>query len=88
MIVKVLGSAAGGGFPAGQLQLPQLRRCACRAAGPQARTQSSLAVSRDGERWVLLNASPDLRQQIDATPELCAARRTVAARPARLPRSC
>ena len=35
-----------------------------------ARTQSSLAVSADGERWVLLNASPDLRAQIQATPAL------------------
>jgi pyrroloquinoline quinone biosynthesis protein B len=34
------------------------------------RTQSALAVSRDGERWVLLNASPDMRQQIAATPAL------------------
>jgi pyrroloquinoline quinone biosynthesis protein B len=34
------------------------------------RTQSSLAVSRDGARWLLLNASPDIRQQIAATPEL------------------
>jgi len=34
------------------------------------RTQSSLAVSKDGERWLLLNASPDLRQQILATPQL------------------
>ena len=36
----------------------------------QARTQSSLAVSADGMRWFLLNASPDLRQQIEATPAL------------------
>jgi pyrroloquinoline quinone biosynthesis protein B len=32
------------------------------------RSQSSLAVSADGERWLLLNASPDLRQQIIASP--------------------
>ena len=36
----------------------------------QPRTQSSLAVSGDGRSWALLNASPDLRQQIAATPEL------------------
>jgi pyrroloquinoline quinone biosynthesis protein B len=70
MIVKVLGSAAGGGFP--QINC-RCRNCAdARAgvAGLAPRTQSSLAVSSDGERWMLLNASPDLRQQIAATPEL------------------
>ena len=70
MIIKVLGSAAGGGFP--QVNC-NCRNCAdVRAGRPglRARTQSSLAVSCDGERWVLLNASPDLRQQIAATPEL------------------
>jgi pyrroloquinoline quinone biosynthesis protein B len=70
MIIKVLGSAAGGGFP--QVNC-NCRNCAdVRSGRPglRARTQSSLAVSRDGERWVLLNASPDLRQQLAATPEL------------------
>ena len=38
--------------------------------GLQPRSQSSLAVSGDGRSWALLNASPDLRQQIAATPEL------------------
>ncbi len=38
--------------------------------GVRARTQSSLAISADGKRWVLLNASPDLRQQLNETPEL------------------
>src|SRR5262249_17856824 len=43
-----------------------------RAGSPayRARTQSSVAVSTDGREWVLLNASPDLRQQLEATPEL------------------
>ena len=40
------------------------------APGYSARTQSSLAVSADGANWLLLNASPDLRQQIAATPGL------------------
>jgi coenzyme PQQ precursor peptide PqqA len=34
------------------------------------RTQSSIAVSPDGERWLLLNASPDIRQQIQANPQM------------------
>ena len=41
-----------------------------RKPGFSARTQSSLAVSADGRQWVLLNCSPDLRQQIIATPQL------------------
>jgi pyrroloquinoline quinone biosynthesis protein B len=70
MIVKVLGSAAGGGFPQANCNC---RNCAdVRAGKPglRPRTQSSLAVSGDGVRWVLINASPDIRQQIAATPAL------------------
>jgi pyrroloquinoline quinone biosynthesis protein B len=70
MIIKVLGAGAGGGFPQWNCNC---RNCvAARAGTPgfRARTQSSLAVSRDGENWVLLNASPDLRQQLAATPDL------------------
>lgn len=70
MLIKILGSAAGGGFPQWNCNC---RNCvAVRAGTPgfRARTQSSLAVSRDGVNWVLLNASPDLRQQINDTPAL------------------
>ena len=70
MIIKVLGSAAGGGFPQANCNC---RNCAdVRAGRPglSPRTQSSLAVSADGEHWLLLNASPDIRQQINAMPEL------------------
>jgi pyrroloquinoline quinone biosynthesis protein B len=70
MLIKVLGSAAGGGFP--QINC-NCRNCADARAGKsglRSRTQSSLAVSADGRAWVLLNASPDLRQQAAATPEL------------------
>jgi pyrroloquinoline quinone biosynthesis protein B len=70
MIIKVLGSSAGGGFPQWNCNC---RNCiAVRAGTPgfRARTQSSLAVSRDGVNWALLNASPDLRQQLNQTPEL------------------
>src|SRR5262245_5526728 len=70
MIIKVLGSAAGGGFPQANCNC---RNCAdVRAGKPglKPRTQSSLAVSRDGERWMLINASPDIRQQIAAAPAL------------------
>ena len=70
MQILVLGSAAGGGFP--QWNCTGLKCRRARAGDPAAspRTQSSLAVSADGERWLLLNASPDLRQQIIANPAL------------------
>lgn len=66
----VLGAAAGGGFPQWNC------RCeACTLAwsgDPRApwRTQASLAVTGDGESWILVNASPDLGSQIRATPAL------------------
>ncbi len=66
----VLGAAGGGGFPQWNC------RCAvCRLAwdgDPRVtpRTQASLAVSADARHWILLNASPDLRAQVAATPAL------------------
>ena len=70
MRILVLGSAAGGGFPQWNCNCDNCRRV--RAGDPLTapRSQSSLAVSNDGVRWVLLNASPDLRQQIAANPAL------------------
>jgi len=68
LIVRVLGSAAGGGVPQWN--------CACANCGAARegraprRTQSSFAVSATGERWWLVNCSPDIAQQIEATPEL------------------
>jgi pyrroloquinoline quinone biosynthesis protein B len=66
----VLGSGAGGGFPQWNSNAVACRRA--RAGDPAARprTQASLAVAGDAPIWTLLNASPDLRQQIEATPEL------------------
>jgi pyrroloquinoline quinone biosynthesis protein B len=68
--ILVLGSAAGGGFPQWNCGCRNCRRV--RAGDPAAspRTQSSIAVSADGEEWFLLNASPDVRQQIERTPRL------------------
>ncbi|TWB20417.1 pyrroloquinoline quinone biosynthesis protein B [Nitrospirillum amazonense] len=70
MHILVLGAAAGGGFPQWNSHAEACRRA--RAGDPAARprTQASLAVSRDGRDWFLLNASPDLRQQIAANPAL------------------
>ena len=69
MKVRVLGSAAGGGVPQWNCACPN---CADARAGREvlARTQSSVAVTADGERWVLLNASPDLRAQVESFPPL------------------
>ncbi len=66
----VLGSAAGGGFPQWNCRCAV---CALAWAGDprvRPRTQTSLAVSADGEKWLICNASPDLRTQILASPKL------------------
>ena len=70
MRVRILGSAAGGGLPQWNCRC---QNCTCVRAGSDdiiARTQSSLAVSADGDAWFLLNVSPDVRQQILNTPDL------------------
>ena len=70
MRVKVLGSAAGGGFPQWNCACRNCLRLRQGTLRGKARTQSQLAVSSDNQSWFLLNASPDLRVQIEATPEL------------------
>ncbi len=70
MLIKVLGSAAGGGFPQWNCNGRNSADLRKGVAGLRARTQASVAVSANGSDFVLLNASPDLRQQIIATPEL------------------
>lgn len=68
--IRVLGAAAGGGFPQWNSAGPGCRRARAGDRAARPRSQCSLAVSADGERWVLLNASPDLPAQIAATPAL------------------
>jgi pyrroloquinoline quinone biosynthesis protein B len=67
--VVVLGAAAGGGVPQWNCGCP-----VCRAARTDhlelQSTQASIAISGDGAHWFLINASPDLRQQLIATPQL------------------
>jgi pyrroloquinoline quinone biosynthesis protein B len=60
----VLGSAAGGGFPQWNCCCPVCRLAWAGDRRVRARTQASLAVTGDGENWVLINASPDLPQQV------------------------
>lgn len=66
----VLGSAAGGGYPQWNCRCPVCQLAWDGADCVSPRTQASLAVSGDGTSWTLLNASPDLRAQIAATPAL------------------
>jgi pyrroloquinoline quinone biosynthesis protein B len=67
--VVVLGAAAGGGVPQWNCGCAVCRTA--RTEQPELRsTQASIAVSRDGDHWFLVNASPDLRQQLTATPQL------------------
>src|ERR1700758_5449492 len=67
--VVVLGAAAGGGIPQWNCGCPVCQ--AARNEYPELQsTQASIAVSADGEHWFLVNASPDLRQQLIVTPQL------------------
>jgi pyrroloquinoline quinone biosynthesis protein B len=70
MRIKILGSAAGGGFPQWNCNC---RHCELSRSGTfngKSRTQTQVAVSNDDRAWFLLNTSPDLRLQIEATPAL------------------
>jgi pyrroloquinoline quinone biosynthesis protein B len=66
----VLGSAAGGGFPQWNSNAPACRRARNLDSAAAPRSQASLAVSGNARDWFVLNASPDLRLQIEATPAL------------------
>jgi pyrroloquinoline quinone biosynthesis protein B len=67
--IVVLGAAAGGGVPQWNCGCEVCR--AARDGKPELRsTQASIAFSADGQNWFLVNASPDLRQQLIATPQL------------------
>jgi len=66
----VLGAAAGGGFPQWNCRCAVCQLAWAGDARVRPRTQASLAVSADGEAWTILNASPDLRAQVEATPAL------------------
>ena len=68
MKIIVLGAAAGGGLPQWNCGCDNCN--AARAGRIPAMTQSSIAVSADGRHWAVLNASPDIRVQLAATPAL------------------
>ncbi len=70
MRVRVLGAAAGGGYPQWNCGCPTCRAARAGEPGARPRTQSSIAASADGVRWLLVDASPDVRVQIEAFPPL------------------
>jgi pyrroloquinoline quinone biosynthesis protein B len=70
MWVRVLGSAAGGGFPQWNCTCPPCRAVRDGSRPCRPRTQSSIAVSPDYRRWFLFNASPDIHAQIGSCPAL------------------
>jgi pyrroloquinoline quinone biosynthesis protein B len=70
MWLRVLGSAAGGGFPQWNCACPGCRAVRDGSRPARLRTQSSIAVSPDSRRWFLFNASPDIRAQIESFPPL------------------
>ena len=70
MFIKVLGAAAGGGYPQWNCNHPNSRLARSKTSKALPRTQSSIAISLDKYKWYILNASPDLRQQLWDNPEL------------------
>jgi pyrroloquinoline quinone biosynthesis protein B len=71
MYVRVLGAAAGGGFPQWNCSCSNCRRLRQGTFPGTARSQAQLAISANGENWILANASPDLRYQIESYSPLC-----------------
>ncbi len=70
MHVIVLGAAAGGGFPQWNSNSVACRRARSNDSAARPATQASLGISADGEHWFIVNASPDLREQINRQPQL------------------
>jgi pyrroloquinoline quinone biosynthesis protein B len=70
VLIRVLGSAAGGGFPQWNCGCPNCTGVRNGTIRATARTQESVAVSADGRGWFLINASPEIRAQIESFPPL------------------
>lgn len=79
MRLVVLGSGAGGSLPEWRCECPSCQSARQRGAAAKPRSQDSLAVSADGERWFLLNVSPDVAFQLEAAHGLRPAHTTNAA---------
>ncbi len=70
MKIRILGSGAGGGFPQWNCNCNNCKRIRSGEMNGKARTQSSIAVSSDNQNWLLINASPDIRAQLEAFPAI------------------
>jgi pyrroloquinoline quinone biosynthesis protein B len=70
MKIRVLGSAAGGGFPQWNCNCHNCHRIRNKQMNGSARTQSSIAVSTDNRNWLLFNTSPDIRAQLESFPAI------------------
>jgi phosphoribosyl 1,2-cyclic phosphodiesterase len=70
MNFKLLGTAAGGGFPQWNCACTLCDLCRNFPDVVRPRLQLQAAFSTDAEKWFLINASPDLRFQIESNPEL------------------
>ena len=70
MQIRILGTAAGGGFPQWNCSCANCRSFRAGTFAGKPRAQAQVAVSGDGTSWFLLGASPDLRSQIEATSVL------------------
>ena len=70
MKIRVLGAGAGGGFPQWNCNCNNCRRIRRNDMNGKPRTQSSIAVSTDNRNWLLVNASPDIRAQLEAFPAI------------------
>src|SRR5947209_18708969 len=70
MRIRVLGAAAGGGFPQWNCSCFNCRRVRQGRFPGQPRSQAQLAISSDDNSWFLVNASPDLRYQVESFPPL------------------
>ncbi|MES9991328.1 MAG: pyrroloquinoline quinone biosynthesis protein PqqB [Candidatus Thiodiazotropha sp.] len=70
MLIHILGSGAGGGFPQWNCNCTNCKGVRAGTVDAIPRTQSSITLSANGKDWVLFNASPDIRQQFDAFPPL------------------
>jgi pyrroloquinoline quinone biosynthesis protein B len=70
LFIRVLGSAAGGGFPQWNCGCPNCVGVRSGSIAALPRTQESVAISADGAAWFLLNASPEIRQQLESFPRL------------------
>src|SRR5207248_3722279 len=66
MVIHLLGTAAGGGVPQWNCNCPVCSEARAGTGRARPRTQSSVALSADGRRWFLLNASPDVRAQVES----------------------